>query len=222
MVGSEKGVDGTVEEVFRLLEQGGNSFYGGDPITKLDHSVQTAYLARLLADGELALRFDIERVGKYKSELLEKYAALAGLQDIRDPFIVAGLLHDIGHLLEDPELEQMGEFGTKDHERHGADHLRKLGFSVTVVELVGGHVPAKLYLAENEPAYAATFSPASRATFQVQSNDPGVFKLDFANDPLAAAKVTLRLLDEEAKLVGRQTDPLEHYRSLLVKDLRAA
>jgi len=61
--------------------------------------------------------------------------------------ILASLLHDIGHLLsfENSSLEK-DNFGTKEHEKIGANYLRNLGVSEEICSLVEKHVSAKKYL----------------------------------------------------------------------------
>ncbi len=52
--------------------------------------------------------------------------------------VIAALLHDIGHLLQD-DPSRMSEIGAVDHEKTGADFLSAAGFSDRVVTLVQGH-----------------------------------------------------------------------------------
>jgi predicted HD phosphohydrolase len=61
--------------------------------------------------------------------------------------IVAALLHDVGHLLEGPQMTSGGEsLGRVEHESAGAAYLQSLGFHPDVCELVRLHVTAKRYL----------------------------------------------------------------------------
>src|SRR5690348_578212 len=59
--------------------------------------------------------------------------------------IIAALLHDIGHLLEEEGVHHE-TVGVIDHDAVGARYLRDRGFSDRVAQLVSGHVAAKRYL----------------------------------------------------------------------------
>lgn len=78
---------------------------------------------------------------------------------------VAALLHDIGHLVYNPED---GEHTDMKHEVYGADLLLKWGFGEKVSQLVASHVWAKRYLVSNEPFYINRLSAASLKSFQMQ------------------------------------------------------
>ena len=62
----------------------------------------------------------------------------------------------------------MDGYGTVDHERLGADYLRKLGFSEKVAQLIEHHVNAKRYLVYKNPKYFARLSEASLKTLDFQ------------------------------------------------------
>src|SRR5262249_13143707 len=75
-------------------------------------------------------------------------AQLAVSSGAADELVLAALLHDVGHLLEDGD-----EAGVIAHDQVGAQWLRKLGVSERVADLVAGHVQAKRYLTATNPAY---------------------------------------------------------------------
>src|ERR1700676_3257953 len=79
-----------------------------------------------------------------------------------EEMIIAALLHDIGHLLEEEGLHH-DAVGVIDHDAVGAHYLRDRGFSDRVAQLVSGHVAAKRYLTLTNPSYFARLSPASIA-----------------------------------------------------------
>ncbi|MDJ0382785.1 HD domain-containing protein [Streptomyces sp. G-G2] len=118
---------------------------------------------------------------------------------------VAGLVHDLGHLL----------FPGDDagHARHGAEAVRPL-LGARVTRLVRLHVPAKRYLAAVEPGRA--LSPQSALTLRAQG---GVMSpaeaAAFAADPDAAAAVTLRQADDAGKVVGLDAGVMEDWRPVL-------
>src|ERR1700741_4954809 len=63
-------------------------------------------------------------------EHMSQAASLAEEEGYEDEVILAAFFHDIGHLCEsDGATESMDGFGTVDHEKLGADYLRKKGFS---------------------------------------------------------------------------------------------
>jgi|SRR5581483_6836128 len=116
-----------------------------------------------------------------------------------EEFIVAALLHDIGHLLPGPEHAGLGRIA---HQNVGADYLKQLKFSPTVVELVRSHVDAKRYLVAKEKSYYENLSDASKQTLKLQGGPMTPQEcLHFENDPLFECKILLRQIDELAKNV---------------------
>jgi predicted HD phosphohydrolase len=78
----------------------------------------------------------------------------------QDPELqLAGLLHDVGHLLA-PGREDL-------HGRAAADYLRPV-LGERVAALIDGHVPAKRYLVTEDPAYRSGLSEGSRRTLEIQ------------------------------------------------------
>lgn len=115
--------------------------------------------------------------------------------------IIAGFLHDIGHLvkLRDPDA-QMGNVGVKSHEKVGAFYLRECGFPEDVCNLVENHVSAKRYLSAKYPNYINQLSPASIESLR-QQGGPMTFTevLQFETDPLLDMYIKLREYDDKAK-----------------------
>ena len=147
-------------------------------------------------------------------------AALAERAGAGAALIAAALLHDIGHLIhpDDRGATRRGEDG--EHEHTGADYLaRWFGDHVTLP--VRLHVPVKRYLTATEPQYAATLSPGSVRSLELQG---GPFSADaarrFAALPGAPEAVRLRRWDEQAKELGAAVPPLEHFRRHLAESLR--
>src|ERR1700742_4194829 len=92
-------------------------------------------------------------------------AVLAEEQNLPSDQIVAALLHDVGHLLED-EAEAMAG-ADRVHERLGANALRAL-FDDRVCQPIALHVTAKRYLCFAEPSYSAALSEASQRSLMLQ------------------------------------------------------
>lgn len=143
-------------------------------------------------------------------------AQLAEQAGESEAVIVAALLHDIGHLM-------LAESITTDmrHQDVAAEALAPL-FGDAITAPVRLHVAAKRYLGVIEPAYLDTLSPASVQSLALQG---GVFtpaQADaFAAQPHAQAAVRLRRYDDQAKVVGLSTPPLEHYMEMVWRCLQA-
>jgi len=93
-------------------------------------------------------------------------AVLAEAGGAARELIVAALLHDIGHLVVDPD--EVVDFRYDDrHEIVGAKALAAL-FGEAVSRPVALHVSAKRYLCRSEPGYFAALSPASQKSLDLQ------------------------------------------------------
>lgn len=127
--------------------------------------------------------------------------------------VVAAFLHDIGHLLPAYSADDfMDNYGRIDHERLGADFLRKRGFSEKVAELIENHVNAKRYLTHKNPEYYTNLSEASRQTLQFQggpmNDEEG---RAFESNPNFLAILRVRQWDEAAKVPGMKTPDVAYY-----------
>jgi phosphonate degradation associated HDIG domain protein len=129
--------------------------------------------------------------------------------------IVASLLHDVGHLVEDvpDDIDEWTEDAR--HEEVGSRWLAQR-FGPEVAEPVRLHVAAKRYLCATNAAYFAKLSSASIHTLHLQG------------DPMSPSEVTLfeketyfkdalrvRVWDDRGKIAGLATPALEDYRSLV-------
>jgi predicted HD phosphohydrolase len=124
---------------------------------------------------------------------------------------VAGLVHDIGHMLI-----------PLDAANHAAEHGRVAGDAVRrllgdrVARLVELHVPAKRYLVSTDPAYRSTLSTGSTRTLELQGGRMTVDELErFAGLSDRADAVRLRQADEVAKDPGRHVPGLDEWRPVL-------
>jgi predicted HD phosphohydrolase len=132
-------------------------------------------------------------------------AAVLQADGADDELVVAGLFHDIAHLVPD-------DFHVADHETVGAELVRPL-LGDRVAELIALHVPAKRYLAATE---AYELSAGSAFSLEVQG---GAMKPDeaaaFAALPHAAGAIALRRADEKAKDPTVMSEPLDSWRPLV-------
>jgi phosphonate degradation associated HDIG domain protein len=175
------------EEILKLLSERGDSEYGNEAVTQLEHALQTA--------------------------------ELAAEQDADDCLITAALLHDIGHMLHELP-EDAPDHGIDDrHEITGA-HWLESRFSPEVSEPVGLHVPAKRYLCAIDPVYHDGLSEPSRQSLVLQGGKMGPEEVAvFEKNPHYKQAVRLRLWDDEAKVQGKATRPLQTFRPHLVTAL---
>ncbi len=172
----------------------------------------------LLLEGSASAAYYGEPVTQLEHAL--QRAQLARTAGAGDDVVLAALLHDVGHLLEDETAQRHDEVGVINHDEVGARFLIEHGVSPYVAELVRGHVDAKRYLTGTNPEYAARLSEASATTLALQGGPMNEAEAaSFRADPLFAEKLRLRSWDEQAKRPGWQVAPLETYRPLLVKHL---
>ncbi|MER5467648.1 HD domain-containing protein [Streptomyces sp. NPDC002685] len=118
---------------------------------------------------------------------------------------VAGLVHDIGHLLRPGD--------DAGHADHAAAAVRPL-LGERVSRLVRLHVAAKRYLATTSPGRG--LSPQSALTLDAQGGVMAPRELAaFEHDPLAEDAVTLRQADDAGKVVGLDAGVMEDWRTVL-------
>ncbi|MFF1396177.1 inositol oxygenase family protein [Streptomyces sp. NPDC058287] len=118
---------------------------------------------------------------------------------------LAGLVHDIGHLLCPGD--------DAGHADTAAAAVRGL-LGERVARLVQLHVPAKRYLAASDPARG--LSPQSALTLETQGGPMTPEEAAaFAHDPLADDAVTLRQADDAGKVVGLDAGVMEDWRPVV-------
>jgi [1-hydroxy-2-(trimethylamino)ethyl]phosphonate dioxygenase len=148
-------------------------------------------------------------------------AALATKRGLSEALVIAALFHDIGHLFmaEDVNLAQQGVDDL--HEETSAAALETL-FGKDVAEPVRLHVAAKRYLCAVNPAYYDKLSEDSRRSLVLQGGPMSATEVAaFDHLPHRAAALALRLIDDEAKIPGLSTPPLEAYRETAARLERA-
>lgn len=132
--------------------------------------------------------------------------------------VVAGLLHDLGHLLLD-EFEGATDFLSNDllHERIAASFLDAY-MPQEALDAIRLHVPAKRYLCSVDPSYLEHLSPASRRSFALQG---GVMseceRQRMEAEPFLDSALQLRRWDDLAKVAGKPVPALQAYHADLMK-----
>jgi len=132
-----------------------------------------------------------------------------------DEVIVAAFFHDIGHICVMANAEtSMGGFGTKSHEKIGADFLRSNGFPERIARLVENHVQAKRYLTFISPGYYDQLSEASKKTLEFQGGKMDALEAgEFEKDPLFEVSIRMRHWDEMAKEINMPLVDMEKLKS---------
>ena len=122
---------------------------------------------------------------------------------------VAGLVHDVGHLLP----------GGRD-ETHAADAAAavRAALGERVAGIVGLHVEAKRYLVATEGGYGGVLSGDSVVSLDRQGGALAAGELAaFEALPLAADAVLLRRADDQAKADGLEVPGIGHWVPVLRK-----
>lgn len=173
----------SLTDIELLFARHGANQYSGEPVTQLEHALQTAHLA--------------EQSGA------------------DDALVTACLLHDLGHLLNDPDRgfdDTPSLRGIDDtHQYVALPFLRGL-FPDAVLDAVKLHVDAKRYLCQANAGYHAKLSDDSKRSLALQG---GVFSADQASAflELSSARdaVMLRQWDDLAKQAELVTPSLAHF-----------
>lgn len=138
-------------------------------------------------------------------------AWFAQLESAPEPLVIAALLHDIGHLLEAVPDELADWTSDARHEEIGARWLAQR-FGPEISEPVRLHVPAKRYLCATDAGYLRQLSSASVHTLALQGGpmSPAETRA-FELEPHYRAAVRVRRWDDQGKVAGLGTPPLEAY-----------
>jgi phosphonate degradation associated HDIG domain protein len=158
-----------------------------------------------------------ERVRQLEHAL--QCATLAEAEGAAPALITASLLHDIGHLIHDLGVSPAARGIDDRHELLGREWLSRW-FGEAVTEPVRLHVNAKRYLTATDPGYFATLSAGSVRSLELQG---GPFTAELATGfiglPFAVDAVRLRRWDEAAKVPGKATPDLTHFRRYIEDSL---
>jgi len=154
-------------------------------------------------------QYDGEAVSQLEHAL--QCATLARDHGASPELVIACLLHDLGHLVHSLG-EDAAQTGLDDrHEYRAIPWLLPL-YSAAVTEPIRLHVQAKRYLCAVEPSYFTSLSPASQQSLMLQG---GIYSPEeaaaFIALPHAESAILLRRWDEQAKIPGQVTPPLEAF-----------
>jgi phosphonate degradation associated HDIG domain protein len=171
--------------------------------------------------AEIAALFERRGAGSYfgeKVSMLEhalQAAYFARAEQAPPALVVAALLHDVGHLLEDVPDDINDWKVDARHEAVGGAWLAR-HFGPEVWEPVELHVAAKRYLCAAEPAYAARLSEASVITLRLQGGPMSAAEVaGFEARRFHRDAVRLRHWDDQGKIGGWTAPPLAQYLELI-------
>jgi len=142
-------------------------------------------------------------------------AHFAHVEGAPEPLVLAALLHDIGHLLE--QVPETIEDWTHDarHEQTGARWLARR-FGAAVSEPVGLHVAAKRYLCTTDAGYFARLSPASVHTLKLQGGPMSAQEVaQFERERFCHEALRVRRWDDQGKVAGLKTSTFSDYAALI-------
>jgi predicted HD phosphohydrolase len=149
-----------------------------EPITQLDHAIQTAN----------NVRFQLEKLGK-RNKHLE----------------VAGALHDIGHFIQFGSKNSRlvcinPQSGINDfHEIIGADFLKQKKFPMSITEPIRYHGVAKIWLCNKDALYYSSLSKASKMSLEIQKQTCDKEYQDFLKSRYRSQAILLRRCDDMSK-----------------------
>jgi phosphonate degradation associated HDIG domain protein len=162
-------------------------------------------------------RFGVLYYGEDATQLQHalQTAELARRNNCSDAMIAAGLLHDVGQLMDDAgnAAESLGI--DAHHEVSGSAYLGAY-FPPEVTEPVRLHVAAKRYLCAIDPAYLKGLSRASALSLDLQGGPMSADEVQaFEAEPFFADAVKLRRFDDMGKHPDWRVPDLASYRPLL-------
>jgi phosphonate degradation associated HDIG domain protein len=129
--------------------------------------------------------------------------------------ILAALLHDIGHLVEEVP-DDIAEWTTDAHHEEVGSRWLAARFPPQIFEPVRLHVPAKRYLCATDSAYYGKLSPASVVTLKLQGGPMSEAEVaQFETEPFHRQAVHVRRCDDQGKVAGLLTPVLADYRALI-------
>lgn len=143
-------------------------------------------------------------------------AMLAKRQGADSCLVVAALLHDLGHLIDETDGWEMDGPALHDLHEERAYLWLKEHFGPAVADPIRLHVTAKRYLCTVEPEYIHALSPAAQQCYYDLGGPMSRAEIDdFRDEPYAFEAVQLRRWDDLATQPDRITPELEEFVPLL-------
>jgi phosphonate degradation associated HDIG domain protein len=170
-------------DIEQLFARKGGEQYTGEPVTQLEHALQTAWLAE--QDGA--------------SDALVTAALLHDL---------GHLLHDLGETPTAQGIDDIHQYRALPFLRglFSGQHADE------VLGAIAQHVDAKRYLCATRPGYFEALSDDSKRSLVLQGGIFNAQQAaHFIAQPGAAGAVRLRIWDDLAKTAGLTTPPLAHF-----------
>ena len=173
----------TFEDIRDLFARHGAAQYSGEPVTHLEHALQTAHLAEQSdADDELVTACLLHDLGHLLSQQASGMPETPSLHGIDDT-----------------------------HQYFAIPFLRGL-FPPRLLGAIQLHVDAKRYLCQARPEYHGKLSDDSKRSLVLQGGVFSADEaLAFINAPGAQDAVRLRLWDDLAKQADFRTPTLAHF-----------
>jgi phosphonate degradation associated HDIG domain protein len=154
-----------------------------------------------------------EEVSQLEHALQTAYCAQQ--EGASEALIVAALVHDIGHLLEEIP-ENSADLGIDAKHEEIGRHWLSERFGMDVAEPAHLHVSAKRYLCATDRDYFATLSAASVQSLALQGGAMTSAEVrEFEENEFYRDAVALRLWDDKAKIPGLPTPALDSYREMV-------
>ena len=170
---------------------------------------------------EVSDLFDRHGGGAYFGEAVSQVehalqaAHFAAEDKAPDELVLAALLHDVGHLLQETPDDLADWHTDARHEVVGGAWLAKR-FAREISDPVRLHVPAKRFLCATDAGYVAKLSEASIVTLKLQGGPMSAAEVaKFKAEPFYTQAVQVRRCDDRGKIAGLKTRALDDYRQLL-------
>ncbi len=164
-----------------------------------------------IIEGKGQRRYGLSAVNQRAHAL--QAATLAEAAGCGAALTTACLLHDTGHMVHDLGDDPAQQGIDDKHEALGHAWLSRW-FGPDVTEPVRLHVAAKRYLCATEANYFARLSADSVRSLALQGGPMSRDEVAaWSANPHAALATTLRRFDEQAKVKGLATPPVEHFLS---------
>ncbi len=190
----------SLADIELLFARHGAEQYSGEPVTQLEHALQTAHLAEQSEAGDELVT----------ACLLHDLGHMLYLDESNDANV--GNVGNVAKLAKVAKGTTPTLLGIDDtHQFFALPFLRGL-FDDAVLEAIKLHVDAKRYLCQANDGYHARLSDDSKRSLVLQG---GVFDADqaaaFLARPGARDAVMLRQWDDLAKQEDWRTPPLAHF-----------